>query len=106
MTNGENIKSTLHDFTFEEFGDTISGERYSPYCKVQFDRSWWNAECEETADCISKTETLKAIDTLDKFGYTAQYGLERLDKDDKDFVAYVKYNDVVKCIKEMTYEES
>ena len=64
-----------------------------------FDKDWWNAECEETADYISKTETLKAMDSLDKFVYTAQYGLERLDKDDTGFVAYVKYEDVLKCIK-------
>ena len=59
------------------------------------------AKNDSAVDSISKTETLKGIDTLDKFGYTAKYGLERLDKDDKGFVAYVKYNDVVKYIKNM-----
>jgi hypothetical protein len=52
-------------------------------------------------DCISRTELLKAMDTWDKFGYTARYGLERLDKDDKDFVPYVKYEDMVNCVKGM-----
>lgn len=52
-------------------------------------------------DCISKTETLKAMDTYDKYGYTARYGLERLDKDDKGFVPYVKYEDMVNCVKGM-----
>ena len=41
------------------------------------------------------------MDTWDKFGYTARYGLERLDKDDKDFVPYVKYDDMVNCVKNM-----
>ena len=52
-------------------------------------------------DCISRAELLKAMDTWDKFGYTAQYGLERLDKDDKGFVPYVKYDDMVNCVKGM-----
>lgn len=52
-------------------------------------------------DCISRTELLKAMDTWDKFGYTARYGLERLDKDDKGFVPYVKYEDMVNCVKGM-----
>jgi hypothetical protein len=52
-------------------------------------------------DCIDRAELLKAMDTWDKFGYTARYGLERLDKDDKDFVPYVKYDDMVNCVKNM-----
>jgi hypothetical protein len=41
------------------------------------------------------------MDTWDKFGYTTQYGLERLDKDDKGFVPYVHYDDMIKCVKGM-----
>ena len=52
-------------------------------------------------DCISRAELLKAMDTWDKFGYTTRYGLERLDRDDKGFVPYVKYEDMVNCIKGM-----
>jgi len=52
-------------------------------------------------DCIDRAELLKAMDTWDKFGYTAQYGLERLDKDDKGFVPYVKYDNMVNCVKGM-----
>lgn len=52
-------------------------------------------------DLIDRAELLKAMDTWDKFGYTARYGLERLDKDDKDFVAYVKYDDMVNCVNGM-----
>ena len=54
------------------------------------------------SDCIDRAELLKAIDTWDKFGYTARYGLERLDKDDKGFVPYVKYDDIVNCIINMS----
>ena len=53
------------------------------------------------SDCIDRAELLKAMDTWDKFGYTAQYGLERLDKDDKGFVPYVKYDNMVNCVKGM-----
>ena len=52
-------------------------------------------------DCIDRAELLKAMDTWDKFGYTARYGLERLDKDDRGFVPYVHYEDMVKCVKGM-----
>ena len=52
-------------------------------------------------DCIDRAELLKAMDTWDKFGYTTRYGLERLDKDDKGFVPYVKYDDMVNCVKGM-----
>ena len=71
MTNGEKMIEVLHDFNFEEFGDTISGERYSPYCKVQFDRSWWNSEYKEPTtkndlgvDCISRQSVLDKIQRL------------------------------------------
>ena len=52
-------------------------------------------------DLISREELLKAIDTWDKFGYSARYGLERLDKDDRGYVPYIHYDDVIKCIKGM-----
>ena len=52
-------------------------------------------------DLISRDELLKAIDTWDKFGYSARYGLERLDKDDIGYVPYIHYDDVIKCIEGM-----
>jgi hypothetical protein len=52
-------------------------------------------------DLISRAKLLKAMNTFDKFGYTARYGLERLDKDDKGFVPYVHYVDMVKCVNGM-----
>ena len=52
-------------------------------------------------DLIDRAELLKAMNTWDKFGYTARYRLERLDKDDKGFVPYVKYDDMVNCVKGM-----
>ena len=54
-----------------------------------------------SSNLISRDELLKAIDTWDKFGYSARYGLERLDKDDKEYVPYIHYDDVIKCIKGM-----
>ena len=45
MTNGENMKTILSDFDFENFGDIVIGKRYDPFCNVQFDIRWWNAEC-------------------------------------------------------------
>ena len=41
----------------------------------------------------------KAVDTWDKFGYTAQGELIRLTEKNKDlYVPYVKYQDIVNCI--------
>ena len=60
------------------------------------------AEQEPCGDLISRDELLKAIDTWDKFGYSSRYGLERLDKDDKGYVPYIHYDDVIKCIKGMS----
>lgn len=56
----------------------------------------------DESNCIDREEILKAMDTWDKFGYSARYGLERLDKDDKGFVPYVKYEDMVNCVKNMS----
>lgn len=53
-------------------------------------------------ELINRVELLKDMDTWDKFGYTTRYGLERLDKDDKGFVPYVKYEDMVNCVKGMS----
>lgn len=41
----------------------------------------------------------KAVDTWDKFGYTAQGELIRLTEENKDlYVPYVKYQDIENCI--------
>ncbi len=50
-------------------------------------------------DCINRTELLKAIDTWDKFGFEHTGCFVREPKD--DFVTYVHYDDVIKCIKGM-----
>lgn len=51
---------------------------------------------------ISKTELLKAIDTWDKFGVDDTNSLFRLDNLSlPHYVAYIHYDDVVKCIKGM-----
>lgn len=50
---------------------------------------------------IDADELLKAMDTWDKFGYSTRYELERLDKDDKGFVPYVHYDDMLKAVNGM-----
>lgn len=45
---------------------------------------------------IDANELIKSMDNnYDKFGYSAQDGLERLCKDDKEYVPYVHYEDMV-----------
>ena len=55
---------------------------------------------------IDADKLLKAMDTWDKFGYSARYGLERLDKDDKDFIPYVHYGDMLKAVNGMSTVEA
>lgn len=50
-------------------------------------------------DAISREELLKAIDTWDKFGYTETGCFVREPKG--DYVPYIHYDDVIKCIKGM-----
>ena len=50
-------------------------------------------------DAVSRAELLKAIDTWDKFGYTETGCFVREPKG--DYVAYIHYDDVIKCIKGM-----
>ena len=103
MTNGEKIREIFPNINIYEHGST-----YSINNEYNFNASWWNAEYKEPTPkndlavaCVDKAELLKAMDTWDKFGYTTRYGLERLDKDDKGFVPYVKYDDMVNCVKGM-----
>lgn len=44
---------------------------------------------------IDANELIKSMDSWDKFGYSAQYGLEWLCKDDKE---YVHYEDMVTAV--------
>ena len=105
MTNGEKqkaidalkISALVRVMTQEEFNDYIQ--------TINQIIDWLEQKPTNKnslgVNCIDKTELLKAMDTWDKFGYTARYGLERLDKDDKGFVPYVKYDDMVNCVKNM-----
>lgn len=54
---------------------------------------------ESSGDLISRAELLKAIDTWDKFGYTETGCFVREPKG--DYVPYIHYDDVIKCIKGM-----
>ena len=49
-------------------------------------------------DLISREALKKAVDTWDKFGYTAQGKLIRLTEHEDFYVPYVKYQDIVNCI--------
>ena len=91
MTNGEKL------------------EQIFPNGICPFSKGWLSAEYKEpttkndlAVDTIDRVELLRAMDTWDKFGFTTRYGLERLDKDDKGFVPYVKYDDMLKCVKGMS----
>jgi hypothetical protein len=50
-------------------------------------------------DCIDRAELLKAMDTWDKFGFERTGCFVREPKD--DYVTYVHYDDMVKCVKGM-----
>lgn len=52
------------------------------------------------SEYINKNELLKAMNTYDKFACTSAGCLERLTNSD-DFVPYVKYDDMVKCVNNM-----
>jgi len=53
-------------------------------------------------DLISRTELLKALETWDRFGVDDTNSLFRLDNLSlPHYVAYIHYDDVVKCIKGM-----
>ena len=56
--------------------------------------------CEETTDCISRSELLKALDTWDKFGCNGQGFLIPI-RNNEPFVPYIHYHDAVNCIKNM-----
>jgi len=55
---------------------------------------------------IDREETLKAMDTWDKFGYLAHVGLIRLGKENKYYVQYVRYEDMVKAVNGMPTVEA
>ena len=108
MTNGEKIKEIFPNAEYLEC-EVVMDVVFAQNQENWFDLEWWNAEYKEPTpknnlgvDCIDRAELLKAIDTWDKFGYSTRYGLERLDKDDKGFVPYVKYDDMVNCVKGMS----
>ena len=52
------------------------------------------------SDFIDRKELLKAMDTWDKFGYTHTGAFVRNPNTD-DYVPYVHYEDMVKCVSNM-----
>lgn len=107
MTNGQKLQMIVPNLEYEILSDTVLVTNNNN--GTWFSLDWWNAEDKEPTtkndlgvDPIDRVELLKAMDTWDKFGYSTRYGLERLDKDDKNFVPYVKYDDMLKCVKGMS----
>lgn len=53
------------------------------------------------SDLISRIELLKAMDTWDKFGYDEHNRLIKIDRTNEEYVPYVHYEDMVKCVNDM-----
>ena len=53
------------------------------------------------SDLISRSELLKAMNTWDKFGYDCHRGLVRIDSTNEEYVPYVRYEDMVRCVNDM-----
>lgn len=53
------------------------------------------------SDLISRSELLKAMDTWDKFGYDEHNRLIKIDRTNKEYVPYVHYEDMVKCVNDI-----
>lgn len=66
-------------------------------------KALWNGtplpEQQPCEDCVSREQALEVIDTWDKFGYTYTGCFVREPKG--DYVPYVHYDDMVKCIKNL-----
>ena len=107
MTNGEKIKEIFPSMPINVSEDTVYCGKSKAYIG-EFSKEWWNAEYKAPTtkndlgvDCIDRAELLKAMDTWDKFGYLANHGLIRLGKENKYYVQYVKYDNMVKCVNDM-----
>ena len=53
------------------------------------------------SDLISRSEVLIAMDTWDKFGYDEHNRLIKIDRTNEEYVPYVHYEDMVKCVNDM-----
>lgn len=40
-------KTILSDLKFQDWGDTIIGTQFYPYCHVRFSKEWWKAPWKE-----------------------------------------------------------
>ncbi len=98
--------------TKNRFPDCESCRYYGSHhevCNYCYSFSLWT-EVEPTTkndlgvDCIDRAELLKAMDTWDKFGNVPNRGLIPLRTTALQdiYVLYVKYDDMVKCVKGMS----
>ena len=53
------------------------------------------------SDLISRSEVLIAMDTWDKFGYDEHNRLIKIDRTNEEYVPYVHYEDMVKCVNDI-----
>ena len=53
------------------------------------------------SDLIRRSEVLIARDTWDKFGYDEHNRLIKIDRTNEEYVPYVHYEDMVKCVNDM-----
>ena len=72
------------------------------YKQLSVVRQRYDEQIQADGDLISRTELLKALETWDRFGVDDTNSLFRLDNLSlPHYVAYIHYDDVVKCIKGM-----
>lgn len=114
MTNGEKIKEIFPNTKIITQYDNPFGDRFMVFKlnneTMQVNLNWWNAEYKEpttnndlAVDCICRAKLLKAMDTWDKFGNDPNEGLIPLRTPalQDRYVLYVKYDDMVNCVKGM-----
>ena len=87
----------MADYVASGYAD--SAEDFEEYSRIICQLPSVTQKPIECDDAISREELLKAIDTWDKFGYTETGCFIREPKG--DYVPYIHYDDVIKCIKGM-----
>ncbi len=46
-TNGDVLLAAFPGLEVKQLGDTVTAERFEPYCKMQFSSEWWNTPYNE-----------------------------------------------------------
>ena len=105
MSLSEEKKQALDVLMAQADGEYDDAKYHEEHGEVVVDKAVWEdakKSLEPCGDAISREELLKAIDTWDRFGVDDTNSLFRLDNLSlPHYVAYIHYDDVVKCIKGM-----